>query len=65
MISLTSTDWHAVAVEFCKANNSQDVALIENAIKHGASIAVSSLTERLSEVKAEVIEKRLKANKPQ
>ena len=65
MSLLASTDWHAVALAFCKANQCLEVATIEKAIRHGAAIVVEAQIQTISKATTELREKREKANKPQ
>lgn len=50
---------------FCKNNNLLDVVIVEQAMRHGAAIAVTDISERLRTVSEDIRQKRLRANRPQ
>lgn len=64
-MSLQDTDWKAEARVFCKHNNTLDVSVVEKAMRHGAAVAVTEISERLRCVSEDMRQKRIRANRPQ
>lgn len=64
-MNLQDINWKERARDFCKKNNSLEVANIEAAMREAASLTVQCLTGKVKQITDDLELKRLKANAPQ